>query len=95
MDKSNYFAAIHDSRDKKVAERRVYCQQLSREAQEILGVSKQEFVYFRNALWNVEDLLKEGYRLFYRFVPSHGCFPIIDVALSVPVERKPGQLIGW
>ena len=83
MTKTNYFATIFDKKGKKVAERRVH----------VYGAvdytSRNEYVYLKNALLNVDMLLEEGYKIYYRFVPSHvWSFGILDCALTTPFERK-------
>ena len=91
MHKSNYFATIYQGK-KKLAYRRVHIQEIPAETR-LSRTEHREYVYFRNALWNIEDLLKEGYKVMYQYVPSHGSFPILDVAISVPFERIAGQKI--
>lgn len=91
MYKSNYFATIYHG-EKKLAYRRVHIQEIPAETR-LSRPEHREYVYFRNALWNIEDLLKEGYKVMYQYVPSHGSFPILDVAISVPFERIAGQKI--
>lgn len=91
MHKSNYFATIYQGK-KKLAYRRVHIQGIPAETR-LSRPEHREYVYFRNALWNIEDLLKEGYKVMYQYVPSHGSFPILDVAISVPFERVAGQMV--
>ena len=84
MIKTNYHATIFAKNKfgfyKKVAERRVFKSEYAPE---------KEFITLKNELWDVDELLKEGYRIYYRFIPSHyGSFGVLDVALSNPFERK-------
>ena len=91
MYKSNYFATIYQGK-KKIASRRVHFQEIPAETR-LSQPDRREYVYFQKSLWNVEDLLKDGYKVMYQYIPSHGSFPILDVALSVPFERVAGQRI--
>lgn len=86
MIKTNYYAEIYNSNNKKIADRRVYKTDCSYHTKD---KEPNEYVSLKNGLHNVDDLIDEGYRIMYRFVPHRfGSFAILDFALSEPFERK-------
>lgn len=86
MIKTNYYAEIYNSNNKKIAERRVYKTEYSNST---YNTDNKEYIYFEKCLYNVDDLLDKGYRIMYRFVPHRfGSFAILDFALAEPFERK-------
>ena len=87
MIKTNYYASI-EKNGKKIAERRVY-QEESIEPRFSMKNMSKEYIFFQKCLWDVDQLIDEGYKVYYRYTPSNfGAFMLLDIALSQPFERK-------
>lgn len=84
--KTNHFATIFKN-GKKLATRRVWVYKSDYTTYDRYH-EPTEYVIFKNQLWNVDNLIKEGYKVFYQYIPSNfGSFGLLDCALSNPYER--------